>query len=198
MARLSFLATPVFVMFAFIAPIGFPIIFGEEWRAAGWYASANTSAAFLYLFNRCINRLFDANNSQHISFSVEFIFDSLLFVLLASLLHLGVPNFFCVLLFSLGSCAYHITCLVMAFRVARFKIIPLLRIGVFVSFLIAILSICFSSILVLNSTFLFVLFGCSFVVAVYFVVLFANLNHYTRVLRYLLRDHEGTVTAVFI
>lgn len=122
MIKISELATPIFIFFAFWAPSIFSIVFGSKWEEAGYYARALTPVAFCFLFTSWPERIYEITQKQQISLLIQIISDSIISFITWALLYVGIKPLYCVLAFSLTSCIYHVVYLYTIFKIAEFPL----------------------------------------------------------------------------
>lgn len=114
-------SVPVFSFFVIWAPEIFSFCFGETWREAGLYASIFAPSAFFYLFTSWAVKLFEVYRKQHISLSIQIIFD---FIVISSLWTLMVFNYSiitCIALYAIFNSLYHVIYIVVIFKITNFN-----------------------------------------------------------------------------
>lgn len=130
------MATGAFLFAAWWAPAGMPVVFGAEWRDAGWYITAFTPVAFCFLFTSWPERLFEVTRQQRQALLLQVIADGSAIALVVLLLRRGVAPLTVVLAFSAVYCLYHTAYLAILFRIAGFRLSGLLRIAATITLLL--------------------------------------------------------------
>lgn len=120
--KLAGLVTPIFVFCVFWAPEIFKYLFGQKWMVAGQYASVLAFPAFCLLFTSWPERIYEVKQKQHISFTIQIVFDAFNICIVWFLLSKGIKPLICVGIYSLISCLFHITYLASIFKIARFRL----------------------------------------------------------------------------
>ncbi|SEP03834.1 Membrane protein involved in the export of O-antigen and teichoic acid [Rhodopseudomonas pseudopalustris] len=106
---------PLFVFAWFWSPLAFALIFGENWREAGQYASILMPMAFLALFTSWPERIFEVRSKQQYALGIQATFDiaSLLTVIL--LLNNGYSEIAVARAYVAIQIAYHVSYLFAVF-----------------------------------------------------------------------------------
>lgn len=113
--------TPAFLLFIFWAPEIFSLVFGARWKEAGVYAAAYAPAGFLFFFTSWPERIYEVAQKQHVSLTIQVVFDSLSIALVWGLLQLGFRPLACIFAYSAVQCGYHLAYLFAIFRIAGFQ-----------------------------------------------------------------------------
>jgi O-antigen/teichoic acid export membrane protein len=118
------LAAPAFAALPLLAPDAFALLFGDRWRDAGDYAALLAPVGFLFLFSSWPERVFEVAGRQQLSFFIQLGFDSMTAVVLITMVRSGAePLLMLSALVAIG-CAYHLSYLSAAVRVARLSLAP--------------------------------------------------------------------------
>jgi len=107
----------------------FSFCFGEIWRDAGIYAVIFMPAALLSLFTSWPERLYEVTQKQHISLTIQVIFDSLSIFLLWFFLMVGVDVLNCILFYTILNCMFHVVYLINIFKISNFDLSKLMDSG---------------------------------------------------------------------
>jgi O-antigen/teichoic acid export membrane protein len=112
------LAAPPFAALPLLAPDAFAWIFGERWREAGQYAALLAPVGFLFLFSSWPERVFEVAGRQRVSFAIQLGFDLAAAIVLFLLVRAGYGPLPMLVAFVAIGCAYHLSYLAAAARVA--------------------------------------------------------------------------------
>lgn len=120
--KITGLITLPFLFFSYWAPEIFAIVFGEQWKVAGQYATALAPVAFTYLYASWPDRLYEVMGKQEIALYLQIISDVLLVSAVFGALWLGLSPLVSVWIYSLLFAAYNVAWLVITFRIAGFHL----------------------------------------------------------------------------
>lgn len=127
MTKLRVVFLPVFAaLFVWGADV-FALLFGENWREAGQYASIYSPAIFLFLFSSWPERIFESSGKQSLALKIQLISD----LITVSVLWIMLANSISVILvigaYSFLSCCYHLIYINGLFHAAGFRMNKLYR-----------------------------------------------------------------------
>jgi O-antigen/teichoic acid export membrane protein len=112
------LAAPPFAAVPLLAPGAFAWVFGEPWREAGHFAALLAPVGFLFLFSSWPERVFEVAGRQRVSFAIQLGFDLAAAIVLFLLVRAGYGPLPMLVAFVAIGCAYHLSYLAAAARVA--------------------------------------------------------------------------------
>lgn len=123
------LAAPVLIFFAFEAPLVFDTLLGPKWKTAGAFAAWLSFAAFLYLANNWLGRLFDVRGYQRLALVLQFSMGAFSVGALTLALYLGREPIFGIAAFTISEVIWSLIWLICAYKIAGFELRRLLPLG---------------------------------------------------------------------
>lgn len=122
LAKITGLITLPFLFFSYWAPEIFAVVFGEQWKIAGLYATALAPVAFTYLYASWPDRLYEVMGKQETALYLQIISDVLLVSAVFGALWFGLSPLVSVWIYSLLFAVYNVVWLVITFRIAGFHL----------------------------------------------------------------------------
>lgn len=120
------LAAPVLIFFAFEAPLVFDTLLGPRWKTAGNFAAWLGFAAFLYLANNWLGRLFDVCGRQRLALLLQFGAGSVSLGALTLALYLGHTPIYGIAAFTISEVICSLIWMICAYVIAGFQLRHLL------------------------------------------------------------------------
>lgn len=123
------LAAPVLIFFAFEAPLVFDTVLGPRWKTAGAFAAWLCFAAFLYLANNWLGRLYDVCGHQRLALILQFCAGAVSLGVLTMALYLGRQAIDGIAAFTISEVICSLVWLICAYKIAGFDLSRLLLLG---------------------------------------------------------------------
>jgi lipopolysaccharide exporter len=123
------LAAPVLIFFAFEAPLVFDTLLGPRWKTAGSFAAWLGFAAFLYLANNWLGRLYDVCGHQRLALMLQFCAGAVSVGALSIALYLGHKAIVGIAAFTISEVICSLVWLICAYKIAGFDLRLLLTLG---------------------------------------------------------------------
>lgn len=123
------LGVPVLIFFAFEAPLLFRTFLGSRWQLAGNFAAWLAFAAFLYLMDAWLIRLFDVCGRQRLALILQIVGGGTSLAALTLALHFGRSPIWGIGAFTISEVVSSIVWLVCAYWISGFHVRNLMRLG---------------------------------------------------------------------
>lgn len=123
------LAAPVLIFFAFEAPLIFDTLLGSRWKTSGNFAAWLAFAAFLYLVNNWLGRLFDVCGRQRLALFLQLGAGSVSLGALTLALYLGHAPIWGIAAFTISEVVCSLIWLICAYVIAGFDLRHLVGLG---------------------------------------------------------------------
>lgn len=132
---------PLLVLFVFNAQEIFGLVFGSEWFEAGFYAIFLALSSAMLLLTSWLDRIYDVTGKQRLALGLEVIYDLVAIGVFALSLILYKNIRLAVVLYAITTCIYNMIWLVITFKVAKFSLRGLWRLGSVLSIILIITTI---------------------------------------------------------
>lgn len=118
---IAFLAGPLYAFVAFWAPEIFQVMFGERWRESGEFFALVAPVGFMLLLTSWPERVFEVTGKQHLSFALQFAFDSAAVIAVVMAVHEGIEAWVCIVIYAVITTFFHLFYLGIVFKLMRLK-----------------------------------------------------------------------------
>jgi O-antigen/teichoic acid export membrane protein len=122
MTKIRIVCLPLFAGLFVWGPEVFALIFGEQWRTAGYYAALFAPATFLYLFSSWPERIFEVSGKQSLALKIQVFSDGIATFVLWLVVSRGEDPAVAVATYSAVSSIYHMLYIHGLFRAAGFQL----------------------------------------------------------------------------
>jgi O-antigen/teichoic acid export membrane protein len=129
LALITVATTPLLVFFLFNAHWLFSLVFGDAWKEAAIYAIWLVLGGFMLLITSWLDRVFDVLERQRLALTLQTTYDLVSLGIFALVLMWSRKPVWAVAIYGVVTTIYNVIYLVVIYRIARFPLAGLLRIG---------------------------------------------------------------------